>query len=107
VEVANQVLCEVLRKTNVEKGLVWVEALPAALNHIHNTPGVSGLSPYQILFGRERILSNVPYTPSRENEDAQTFFARMKEIDEEVARVLNELHERRAARENSSRSQAA
>ena len=31
----------------------------------------------------------------------------MKEIDEKVARVLNELHERRAARENSSRSQAA
>ena len=107
VEVANQVLCEVLRKLNVEKGLTWVEALPAALNHIHNTPGVIGLSPCQILFGREKALGNIPYTPSRENEDAQTFFARMKEIDEKVARVLNEVHKKRAAKENSSRTRAA
>jgi hypothetical protein len=105
VEVANQIHLEFLRKINMERGLTWVEALPAALNHIHNTPGVSGLSPYQILFGREKSLGNIPYTPPRENEDAQNFFARMKEIDERTGRVLNQIHERRAAQENVHRTE--
>ena len=101
VEVANQILQETLRKINVEGKYTWVEALPAALNHIHNLPGPTGLSPYQILFGRERIMGNVPYTPSIENEDAVDFFSRMKELDEHVSKTLNFIHEKRAATENA------
>ena len=102
VEVANQILQEVLRKINVEGKYTWVEALPAALNAIHNLPGPTGFSPYQVLFGRERLMGNIPYTPSIENEDAKAFFERMKILDENVAKTLNEIHEKRAQRENAS-----
>ena len=105
MEVANQILQEVLRKINAEQGFSWVEALPAALNHIHNTPGPSGLSPYQILFGREKLMGNIPYSPPMENEDAQAYFQKMRGQDKKVAELLNRLHERRAAKENESRKE--
>ena len=105
-EMAGQQLMEKLRKMNADEGVNWVECLPAALKHIHDTPGVSGLSPYQILFGRERNLPNLPYEAPRDCEDAQAFLSRMGEIDAKVAQALNETHERRAHSENAKRPEA-
>ena len=51
---AGQQLMERLRKMNAEVTINWVEALPQVLDRFHDTPGESGFSPYQILFGRER-----------------------------------------------------
>ena len=68
---------EILRKTYEEKRINWVEALPQTLDRYHDVPNLSGLTPYQIVFGRHRPLGNVPYVP----EDARDFFARMKEVD--------------------------
>ena len=62
------------------------------LDRYHDTPGESGLSPYQIMFGRQRSLGNLPYVSPRECEDAQDFFDPMEKTDEEVARVLNGKH---------------
>jgi len=81
----------------------WVEALPQVLDRIHDVPGESGLSPYQILFGRERPLAGIPYSPPRECEDACQFFKRMEEIDRQVAEVLNEVHAAQARRVNQGR----
>jgi hypothetical protein len=96
---------EILRKLYAEEKINWVEALPHVLDRIHDTKGESGLSPYEILFGRERPLAGVPYTPPRECEDAQEFFRRMKDIDERVARVLNKKHEEEAKRINKGRKE--
>ena len=104
-EVAGQTLREVLRKIINEGKMNWVEALPMTLDKIHDMKNDTGLSPYQILFGRERPLANVPYQPSRECEDAKQFFDRMKEIDEKVSRELNERHTKLAARINASRKE--
>ena len=38
----------------------WVEALPVAVQQIHDAPGESGLSPYEIVMGRTRNLAGVP-----------------------------------------------
>ena len=59
-----------------EQGLTWVDVLPQILDRIHDTPGEAGLSPYQILFGRERPLAGVPYEPSVKCEDAKALFKR-------------------------------
>jgi hypothetical protein len=75
-----------------------MEELPAVLDRIHDIPGEAGLSPYQILFGRERPLANIPYQPPRECEDAQQFFDRMKEVDSRVAQRLPEMHEKQIER---------
>ena len=101
---AGQQVQEILRKLNAEMGINWVKALPAVLSKIHDAPGDSGLSPYQIVFERERTLPNIPYQPPHDCEDAQNVFQRMKEIDERVARILNEKHEKLAERANLRRA---
>ena len=98
---AGQQLIDKLRKMHADSGINWAESLPAALKHIHDTPGISGLIPYQILFGRERNLPNLPYEPPRDCEDAETFLSRMAETEAKVAHVLNEQHEKHAAKENA------
>jgi hypothetical protein len=94
---------ERLRKLNVEENLNWVHALPRVVNALHDTPGESGLSPYQILFGRERPLARLPYKPVRECEDAISFFDRQRQVDKKVAEVLNMEHKKRQERINRSR----
>ena len=104
-EVAGQQLLERLRKLNARESVNWVEVLPLVVDRYHDTPGEGGLSPYQILFGRERFFGNIPYDRPNANEDAQTFFDFMRDIDERVAGILNEKHERRARAINASRPQ--
>jgi hypothetical protein len=103
VEMAGQQILERLRKLNTPEPINWVEALPLVLDRYHDTPGESGLSPYQILFGRERSLGNLPYETPKECEDAQDFFERMEKVDEEVARVLNAKHARQTLWLNAGR----
>ena len=102
-EVAGQQLMEVLRKLHVEEGLDWVEALPQALDRIHDVKGQVGLSPYEIMFGRQRPMAGLPYTPVRQCEDAKEFMDRMKEVDVMVAEQLNVLHKKQARSINSKR----
>ena len=80
-----------------------MEALPQVVDRLHDVKGVSGLSPYEILFGRKRPLGNLPYEPLKECEDSQTFFHRMQEIDQKVAKVLNDLHAQQSERANLAR----
>jgi hypothetical protein len=92
-ERAGQQLLQLLKAINTDPSFNWVEALPRALYIHHNNIGESGLSPYHILFGRERLVPGIPYTPERECEDAQQFFERMEAIDHKIAQTLNNLHD--------------
>ena len=103
VERAGQQLMEVLRKLHAEQKINWVEGLPQVVDRLHDVRGETGLSPYQILFGRDRPLAGTPYTPPRECEDAQQFFKRMSDIDRHVAETLNGLHVMQAERINQNR----
>jgi hypothetical protein len=102
-EMAGRILLKKLRKIWIHNKINWVEALPAILDRNHDTPGESGLTPYQILFGRDRPLANLPYPPPRECEDAKQFFKRMKFIDESVSKALNDLHAKRVEKINENR----
>ena len=104
-ERAGQQLIEVLRKLTTQERQNWLELLPRAINIIHDAPGESGLSPYEILFGRERYMARVPYNPPRYCEDALEFFERMDSIDEEISQELNSLHRREAARIHAHRKE--
>ena len=91
-EVAGKHLIMTLRKLNAEKAINWMEALPHTLRLIHDTSGPSGLSPYQIVFGRERNLGGLPWEGSEWAEEAEDFFGRMRELDREVASILDTQH---------------
>ena len=105
-ESAGQQLLKKLTKlvTDVsEKGVSWIELLPKALRLIHDTPGESGLSPYEIVFGRHRPMAGLPYRPPKESEDATSFLERIKKQDAVVATQLNEIHRKRAEGVNKKR----
>ena len=102
-ERAGQQLIDRLRKVQIDTKLTWVELLPRVLDRLHDTPGEGGLSPYQILFGRNRPLAGVPYEPPHCCEDAVDFFHRMAEVDVKVAARLNGLHAQQVARTNAGR----
>ena len=104
-EVAGQQIMELLRKLNAKEAINWVEALPQVLDRYHDMPGVSGYSPYQILFGRERSLGQLPYRLPTESEDAVAFFARMEELDHHVSDFLNAKHGTIAERVNANRKE--
>ena len=75
--------------------------MPQTLDRYHDVPNLSGLSPYQIVFGRPRPLGNVPYVPASQFEDARDFFVCMKEVNLAVSQKLNDLHARVEAKMKS------
>ena len=83
--------------------LSWVEALPIAVAHIHNSPGEAGLSPYQIITGRTRNLPGIPFPVNREAQDALDFVQKQKDTDEKVAQILNEKHAKNTENLNANR----
>ena len=61
-EVAGRVIQDLLRKMHVTQHVNWVEALPRVLRVHHDmVDPISGLSPYQVVFGRERNLCGLPF----------------------------------------------
>ena len=103
-EVAGKTVIGIMRKFHTEEKLNWVEALPRVLRAYHDNPGESGLSPFQIVFGRERNLAGAPYEIERECEGAQAYFTRMESLDRKVADELNRQHAQEAQRLNASRA---
>ena len=102
-EVVGEQLEKRLRKIQADHGICWVEALPRAVRQLHDAPGPSGLSPYEILFGRHRPTAGVPYEPPRVALDAVAFFDHQKEVDQKVAAAMNDLHLARAEKVNKRR----
>jgi hypothetical protein len=105
-EVAGQRVMNVLKKliTDVaEREASWVVLLPKALRHLHDAPGEAGISPYEIVFGRQRALQGLPHSPPREAEGASQFMQRMRAQDERIAAKLNALHNTRWSRINAKR----
>ena len=85
-------IINLLQKIHQEDGVNWVEGLPRALQLHHDMTGECGMSPYQIMFGRDRTTPGVPYTPERECESAVEFFQRMEWVDGIISTRMNEVH---------------
>ena len=92
-EVAGRVLQDILRKLLIVQDINWVEALPSALRIHHDTPDpISRLSPYEIVFGRQRSMGGLPRSTPHECMGASDWLDRMKEVDVQVAAALNAAH---------------
>ena len=77
-ERAGRQILDRLSKLNVQGEVNWVEALPKVLEQHHDAEGESGMSPYNIIFGRHRHRAGIPQQPPRDCEDAQAFLQRME-----------------------------
>jgi hypothetical protein len=106
-ERAGRQILDRLSKLNVQGEVNWVEALPKVLEQHHDAEGESGMSPYNIIFGRHRHRAGIPQQPPRDCEDAQAFLQRMEEIDKRVAETLNTKHDQKMGYVNRNRSEWA
>ena len=77
-----------MRKVWLEDHINWVEALPYILRVYHDAPGESGVSPFELVFWRERFLAGPPADLDSECEDARQFCDRMESL---VAKVAQDL----------------
>ena len=72
---------------------------------INDCTGECGISPYEIVTGRNRNLVGVPIPVEHEAQDALEFFKRQKEIEQKVASLMNEHHAKIADRLNALRKE--
>ena len=82
-EVAGRQLFGKLRKIHLtNKRRNWFQDMSPALKGHHNTPTPDGLSPHQILFGRDQLGRGLPL-------DAKHFFARQETMAQEIRQQLD------------------
>ncbi len=55
-----------------------MELLPVVRQRMHDVPGPTGITPYEIVYGRHTPLKGLPYKPPTEVDDAVRFFVRME-----------------------------
>ena len=104
-EVAGRQLFEKLRKihiTNPRRN--WFEEMWPALKAHHDTPTPGGLSPHQILFGRDPLGRGLPLSGDGMAMDAKEFFARQEARARDIRQQLEKEH---AERQKSALSSTA
>ena len=105
-EMAGKTLQQLLTRIHQEDHLSWVEALPRAVCILHDLPGPTGLSPYEIVFGgRLRCLGGIPRQVPKEAPDAKEWLEHGRRIDSIVADKLNAVHQQRLQALNEARKE--
>ena len=105
-EVAGRQLFEKLRKihiTNPRRN--WFEEMWPALKAHHDTPTPGGLSPHQILFGRDPLGRGLPLSGDGMAMDAKEFFARQEATARDIRQQLEKEHAERQKSAPSSTAQ--
>ena len=105
-EVAGRQLFEKLRKihiTNPRRN--WFEEMWPALKAHHDTPTPGGLSPHQILFGRDPLDRGLPLSGDGMAMDAKEFFARQEQTARDIRQQLEKEHAERQKSAPSSTAQ--
>ena len=94
---------DALRKLQNEKGIQWPEALPTALSKIRELAGPSGMSPTQIVYGRDVLQAGLPLPLEQEAEDAVAFHKRMEVVDATVQAHMQKLHQENEKKQSNQR----
>ena len=105
-EVAGRQLFEKLRKihiTNPRRN--WFEEMWPALKAHHDTPTPGGLSPHQILFGRDPLGRGLPLSGDGMAMDAKEFFAPQEQTARDIRQQLEKEHAERQKSAPSSTAQ--
>ena len=105
-EVAVRQLFEKLRKIHITNPRQnWFEEMWPALKAHHDTPTPGGLSPHQILFGRDPLGRGLPLSGDGMAMDAKEFFARQEQTARDIRQQLEKEHAERQKSAPSSTAQ--
>ena len=104
-EMAGKTVQQLLRRLHQEDRINWPQAIPRVPQQLHDLPGPSGRSPYEIVFGgRVRSAGGIPRQPQHESPDARDWLEQGRKIDEKVAAKLTAVHQQRVQKLNESRA---
>ena len=103
-EVAGRVVKDLLRKICLEQGKSWVEVLPQVLRIKHDLvdPEI-GLSPHQLLFGRERAGVGLPWFLERQSEEAKDWMLKQERVQSETVGVIRQRLDKMSKKINQHR----
>ena len=105
-EVAGRQLFEKLRKSHITNPRRnWFEEMWPALKAHHDTPTSGGLSPHQILFGRDPLGLGLPLSGDGMAMDAKEFFAWQEATARDIRQQLDKEHDERQKSAPSSTAQ--
>ena len=105
-ENAIKTLMGTLRKLELEEGKNWLQALPQAVRRHNQIPGSLGMSPYQILYGRDPQGAGPTLPIKGEAICATEWLAQMARVDKYVAAWHAEEGEKQAKAYNQKRKEA-
>jgi len=88
-----------LSRVTASTNMNWVDALPYVQALYHDTPGISGYSPYKLVFGRDRHLAGVPYSGGT-GKEAEEWFLEVRAREQEVREKTLALRQKRVERWN-------
>ena len=71
----------------------WVECLPAVRQLYHDTPGVTGYSPYEIVYGQTRLDGGVPFDGTKA-QAAADYFEYRRGVRDYVQRKLQDVQQK-------------
>ena len=104
--VARRQLCEKLRNIHItHPRRNWFEEMWPALKARHDTPTLGGLSPHQILFGRDPLGRGLPLSGDGMARDAKEFFARQEATAQDIRQQLEKEDAERQTSAPSSTAQ--
>ena len=100
-----QVKCAVAKALTLNKGSNWVEVLPAVVRARHETTGLSGYTPNEIVFGKHNRTKGPPLAePKGPAQDAALHFQRREELIALAHRAKIHMQETMVHKYNKSRS---
>ena len=97
-EVAGRQMFKKFRQLHIdEPGRNWYHSLWRVLQAYHDLPGPTALSPYRILFLRDRVSNTLPWlNPGKVARDANAMMAQADDTAAKVCKALQDVHEKRA-----------
>ena len=105
-EVAGRQLFEKLRKIHITNSRRnWFEEMWPALKAHHDTPTPGGLSPHQILFGRDPLGRGLPLSGDGMAMDAKEFYGQQEATAQDIRQQLEKEHAERQKSAPSSTAQ--
>ena len=106
-EVTGKRLDDAIRKMSAELKRPWTEVVNQAIIAYNDTPGPTGYSPYEIVFGRKRLSGGTAMPEERTAADMEEFVKDQSDIDNAVRKRLEELAAARKRDYDRSRAQGA
>ena len=94
----------VAKALTLKKGKDWVEVLPAIVRAWHETTGLSGYTPNEIVFGKHNRMKGPPFAePKGVAQDAAQYFKRREELIALASRAMIQVQETITHKYNKSR----